>query len=152
MVGECVFCSLLAGEGSAEWVWRGSVASALLPQRSGWLAPGHTLVISNVHAVGVQDIPPHDLQEVALLVQRIAQEMVGAIGALGVNVLNASGSNSDQSIGHLHFHVVPRWADDGLDTWIHGKSSHELGDGWLGDLRRRLASRVQEAAEAFKTT
>ncbi|WP_188897450.1 HIT family protein [Microlunatus endophyticus] len=140
MAADCVFCSLLNGDGSADWVWRGPLASALLPRRYGWLAPGHTLVISNEHAVGVQDVSSDCLQEVALLVQRVAQQMAATIGAQGVNVLNASGQNSDQSVDHLHFHVVPRWADDGLDTWVHGKSSHVLGAGWLDDLRAGLLS------------
>lgn len=140
MTRGCVFCALLTGEGSAEWVWRGRAASALLPLRHGWLAPGHTLVISNEHAVGVQDVSVDALREVILLVQGVAQQMAATFGALGVNVLNASGQNSDQSVDHLHFHVVPRWADDGLDTWVHGRSNHELSDGWLDDLRTSLAS------------
>ncbi|GAB3914190.1 hypothetical protein GCM10011575_18290 [Microlunatus endophyticus] len=141
---DCVFCSLLNGDGSAEWLWRGQSASALLPLRHGWLALGHTLVISNEHAVGVQDVSPHGIQEVALLVQRVAQQMATTIGASGVNVLNASGPNSDQTVDHLHFHVVPRWADDGLDTWVHGRSSHELGDGWFDELRGGLASTISD--------
>lgn len=138
MSAGCVFCSLLSGDGSAEWLYQGPKASALLPLRSGWVAPGHTLVISNEHAVGVQDVSAETLQSVMLLVQRVAQQMAMAIGAAGVNVLNASGPNSDQSVDHLHFHVVPRWADDGLDTWIHGTSRHEPGDSWLDDLRAQL--------------
>jgi len=144
MTSDCVFCSLLNGEASAEWVWRAPAASALLPRRDGWLAPGHTLVISNEHAVGVQDVPSGCLQEVALLVQRVAQQMAATMGAVGVNVLNVSGPNSDQSVDHLHFHVVPRWPDDGLDTWVHGTSSHEAAAGWLDDLRAGLSATASD--------
>lgn len=144
MTQDCVFCSLLTGTASADWVWRGPSASALLPLRHGRLAPGHTLVISNEHAVGVQDVSSDCLQEVAVLCQRVAQQMAAAIGALGVNLLNASGPNSDQSVDHLHFHVVPRWADDGLDTWLQGRSSHELASGWLDDLRAGLSSTASD--------
>lgn len=134
-----VFCRLLRGDGPAEWLWRGDHASALLPLPAGRLAPGHTLAISNEHAVGVQDVSPAGLQATARLVQRVAQNMAAAIGATGVNVLNASGAHSDQSVDHLHFHVVPRWADDQLETWPRGRSSHVLDDGWLNELRVRLA-------------
>lgn len=61
----------------------------------------------NEHAVGVQDVTPSGTVETALLAQRVAQHITEAIGATGVNVLNASGPHSDQSVDHLHFHVVP---------------------------------------------
>lgn len=134
MVLGCVFCELLAGEGDAEWIAYGDEASALLPT-SGVLAPGHTLVISNEHAVGIQDVSTSGLQEVALLVQRVAQRMRDSIGATGVNVLNASGPHSDQSVDHFHFHVVPRWSGDELDTWPGGRSTHVLPTGWIDTLR-----------------
>ena len=70
--------------------------------------------------------------------------MAASIGVVGVNVLDASRRNSDQTVDHLHFHVVPRWAEDGLDAWVHGQSSHELAGGWLDELRGRLASTASD--------
>lgn len=138
MTADCIFCQLLNGEGPAEWLYRGDRASALLPRPQGRLATGHALVISNEHAVGVQDVSPAAMSDTALLVQQVARGMAAAIGATGVNVLNASGPHSDQSVDHLHFHVVPRWAGDSLQTWPQGRSSHEPGDGWLDALRAQL--------------
>lgn len=139
MATDCIFCKLLNGEGPAEWLHRGDSASALLPLAAGRLAPGHTLVIANEHAIGVQDVSPTGMQATALLIQRVAQRMTAAIGATGVNVLNASGPHSDQSVDHLHFHVVPRWAGDDLETWPQGRSTHVLDDGWIQALRTALA-------------
>lgn len=125
----CLFCVLLTEErGDTDWVWRGEHASALQPLPEGRLAPGHTLVMPHEHVVGVQDVSPHGLQAVMLGVQLVARRMSSHLGALGVNVLNASGPGSDQSVRHLHFHVVPRWQDDGLDTWPQGRSSRQVAE------------------------
>lgn len=97
-------------------------------------------MISNEHVVGVQDVSPNGLQDAVHVLQPIAQQMASTIGGRGVNVLNASGENSDQSVDHLHFHVVPRRPDDGLDPWISGQSTHQLGEGWLEDFREHLTT------------
>ncbi len=34
-----------------------------------------------------------------------------------MNVLHASGKDGQQSVFHFHFHLFPRFKDDGLDTW-----------------------------------
>jgi histidine triad (HIT) family protein len=52
--------------------------------------------------------------------------MRSALGATGVNVLNASGTGSEQSVPHLHFHVVPRWSGDGFTTWPTERSRKSL--------------------------
>ncbi|MGB6881751.1 MAG: HIT domain-containing protein, partial [Microgenomates group bacterium] len=41
--------------------------------------------------------------------------------ATGINILNASGKDAQQSVFHLHFHLVPRYLNDGLDMWIKQK-------------------------------
>ena len=120
------------------WVARREDASAFLPLSEGRLSPAHTLVIPNEHVVGVQDASPHALKAVVLLAQEVARAMAVSIGARGVNILNASGPESDQSVSHLHLHVVPRWGGDGLDTWPSTVSSHALEDDWLTSVRAAL--------------
>ncbi|MGW5361864.1 HIT family protein [Actinopolymorpha pittospori] len=124
-MSDCVFCELLDG-GDARWVAREDHAVAFLPLPGGELAPGHTLVIPRAHVVGVLDCEPADLNATIALVQRVGQAMERALGATGVVVLNASGTDSGQSVPHLHFHVVPCWADDEATFWPAEVSAHRM--------------------------
>lgn len=114
-------------------------ASALLPLAEGRLSPAHTLVVPNEHVVGIHDASAESVQAVMLLAQEIARAMEAALGARGVNILSASGPGSDQSVPHLHLHVIPRWQGDGLDTWPSTVSNRPLDDGWLSAVRSALA-------------
>ncbi|MFD3983517.1 MULTISPECIES: HIT domain-containing protein [Streptomyces] len=120
---DCVFCELIR-EDTASWVARGPVACAFTPLDP--LAPGHTLVVPTCHHSDVFVTPPAVLAEVMTLVQRVAEASRAVLNASGVNVLSASGPGSEQSVPHLHFHVVPRWMNDGISTWPAGRSIHRI--------------------------
>ena len=124
---SCVFCDIVTGEAPARWVARQARAVAFLPLPEQALAPGHTLVIPREHAVGVQDVSPAGLSAAALLVQQVARAAEAALGATGVCVLNASGPGSGQNVDHLHFHVVPHWADDEYHAWPDRASDRRPG-------------------------
>lgn len=120
---DCTFCSLMR-EGTARWVFRGPSAAAFAPLNP--LSPGYTLVVPTSHRTDIFDTPPEVLSAVMALVRRVAEKMRTALGAGGVNILSASGPGSEQSVPHLHFHVVPRWPDDGFSTWPVQQSRHRV--------------------------
>ncbi|TDB72704.1 HIT domain-containing protein [Actinomadura sp. KC216] len=120
---ECIFCGLIKS-GTARWITRGSSVAAFAPLSP--LAPGHTLVIPTDHYTDLFDAPPGLLADAMALVQRLATAMRTALGAGGVNMLHASGPNSEQSVPHLHLHVVPRWPADGFSSWPTGRSHHHI--------------------------
>lgn len=134
----CVFCDLVSGRSEVKWLAQRPGALAFLPLAEGRLSEAHILVIPDEHFVGIQDATPDALQAVFLLVQEVARAMASSIGAHGVNILNASGEGSDQSVDHLHMHVVPRWHADGLDTWPSTISGHSLKDDWFESLRTSI--------------
>ena len=112
----CVFCEIVAGRAPAVVIHRTTEAIAFLP-KGGALTPGHALVAPLAHAADLFDVSQQDLEATMLLVKRLSEAMRATLGAGGVNVLNASGPHSEQSVLHLHFHVVPRYEGDGLTTW-----------------------------------
>jgi histidine triad (HIT) family protein len=136
---DCVFCEIVAGRAPAAVVHRSDRAIAFMPN-DGLLAPGHCLVAPLAHSTDLFDVGDEALNATMLLVKRLSEAMRATLGAGGVNVLNASGPHSEQSVFHLHFHVVPRWAGDGFTTWPTERSNVEPID----DVEHQLSNWLEE--------
>ncbi|MFI6699955.1 HIT family protein [Streptomyces sp. NPDC050509] len=74
---------------------------------------------------GVFDTPPDVLAASMPLAQRLAAAMRTALDATGVNILSASGPGSEQSVPHLHIHVVGRRGVSGPVCGV-GRSDRDL--------------------------
>lgn len=111
---DCIFCKIIAGEIPSYKIYEDEYTYAFLDIAGD--AVGHTLVIPKKHYTNVLDIPEKEYLHVMKTVQKISQHYV-KLGYTGVNIMNASGKDAQQSVFHLHFHIFPRKQDDGLDTW-----------------------------------
>lgn len=109
---DCVFCKISAGKMPASIVHEDAETIAFLDIHP--IAPGHVLVMPRAHHATVTEIPPELLQKTALAVQKVARRTVRAMEAEGFNLLVNNGRVSGQLIPHVHFHVIPRKAGDGV--------------------------------------
>ena len=111
---DCIFCKIIAGEIPSYKIYEDKYTYAFLDIAGD--AVGHTLVIPKKHYTNVLDIPEKEYINVMKTVKKISEHYV-ALGYTGVNIMNASGKDAQQTVFHLHFHIIPRKQDDGLDTW-----------------------------------
>jgi diadenosine tetraphosphate (Ap4A) HIT family hydrolase len=81
------------------------------------LLPGHTLVVPKVHYADVYSIPDDALASLISSCKKHALRWREQVGSTGVNILNASGIDAEQSVFHFHFHLFPRFANDGYRAW-----------------------------------
>jgi len=119
----CIFCDLIR-EDSANWVANEEHAVAFEPLREDLLAPGHTLVIPRTHREGLFGPSESELAAVMDLVRRVAAAMRTGLGSTGTFLIQAAGPDSGGTVPHLHFHVIPCWADDEADFWPKERSAH----------------------------
>ena len=53
---------------------------------------------------------------------KVGKAMIAAVGAVAWNVLQNNGEEAGQVVHHVHFHIIPRGAGDGLGfRWPAGK-------------------------------
>lgn len=112
---DCIFCKIVNGEAPCYKIYENEYTLAFLS--IGNEAEGHTLVIPKRHCESILDCDSKTLSHVMDTVKFVSEHYVDDCGYGGVNVLNASGTAAQQSVPHLHFHVVPRKENDGMDTW-----------------------------------
>jgi histidine triad (HIT) family protein len=112
MADDCIFCKIVAGELPATRIDEDERTVAFMD-----IAPwtrGHALVVPKAHATDLGEIGEEDLTAVAAMARRIALRQKERLGAEGVNLLNAFGAAAWQTVFHFHLHVIPRYADDGM--------------------------------------
>jgi histidine triad (HIT) family protein len=47
-------------------------------------------------------------------VQRVGRAIRFALSAEGMNLITSAGEAAEQTVDHVHLHLVPRWKDDGF--------------------------------------
>jgi len=108
---KCIFCRIAADELPASRIYEDRDLLAFMD--IGPLVKGHVLVIPRNHYEGIHDSPPRLLQSLIVTAQRIAKAQLQCLNAEGVNITQSTGAAAGQVVPHIHFHVVPRFADDG---------------------------------------
>lgn len=114
-MNDCLFCKIIDGQIPSYKIYEDDYVYAFLDIACD--VYGHTLVIPKKHCVNVFDADKDYLAHVIAAVQKISRHYVDDCGFDGVNILNASGKAAQQSVFHLHFHIVPRKDGDGVDAW-----------------------------------
>lgn len=79
----------------------------------GPIIKGHTLVIPKTCYDPVTETPDDVLSKLMLISKRIAAAQIKGLGADGVNIIQNNGRAAGQEVPHIHFHVIPRFENDG---------------------------------------
>lgn len=126
-MNDCIFCKIINGQCPSYKIYENDKVYAFLDIACD--AVGHTLVVPKKHFVNVLDCDKEYLDAVIEAVQLISRHYVENCGFDGVDVFNADGKEAEQSVFHLHFHIIPRKQGDGLSMWpLHGTQEMDLAE------------------------
>jgi histidine triad (HIT) family protein len=121
---ECIFCKIVAGEIPCAKVFESDTVLAFLDIAP--VHPGHALVLPKDHHPTLMDIPPALGEDLFKALSAVGGAVMEATGADGLNLMQNNYEAAGQLVHHAHFHLIPRFADDGLKLWA--QSSYETPD------------------------
>jgi histidine triad (HIT) family protein len=119
---DCEFCIIALGrDHSVEVVCEGENWIAFFPLSPA--TPGHTLVIPREHVADLWQVNPSLATELMVAVIRVGRAISQALLPEGMNLITSAGETAEQTVFHLHLHLVPRWRRDGFGRiWpVEGK-------------------------------
>ena len=114
---ECNFCKIVSGILPSYKIYEDKNTLAFAPLKEDIISPRHLVLIPKNHYNDIYDISKEELIHIILATKTIAQKLKERYKAEGINILHASGQAAQQSSFHFHLHLIPRYEDDGLDTW-----------------------------------
>ncbi|WP_298746241.1 HIT family protein [uncultured Brevundimonas sp.] len=134
-----IFARILRGEIPSVKVWEDDHVLAFMdvfPQ-----SEGHVLIVSRTSSARtLLDVEPDVLARLTAATQRTARAVVKALRPDGFQIMQFNGEAGGQTVFHLHFHIVPRWADRPLKGHGHAPMAEPA-------TLRGLADRIAAAIE-----
>lgn len=94
--------------------------------------PGHTLFVPKESCENMLCTSDDALAHLFSVAKKIAPAILASVGASGFNFNTNNGSVAGQEIMKTHFHLIPRFENDGYKMWGHRDATpdelKELGD------------------------
>jgi len=119
---DCIFCKIVAGEIPCHKLYEDDKVLGFLD--IGPVSRGHAILIPKNHAATLDALSGDDAAAIGRMLPSVGRAVVAAAGAFAWNVLQNNGKAAGQAVGHVHFHIIPRFDDAGLDfQWPAGELS-----------------------------
>lgn len=141
MTTECPFCLIVAGDAPARVVYADDHSIAFLPLNPA--TPGHTLVVPKEHVEDFFALSEASALPLGNAVSKVARAVRSAVSADGMNLITSSGVAAQQTVFHLHIHVLPRMEGDAVgDIW---PPDRPMAASEADALRARISGAVDES-------
>ncbi|MDD4995664.1 MAG: HIT family protein [Patescibacteria group bacterium] len=112
---DCIFCKIISGEIPGVRVYEDEKFLAFLDINP--VNPGHTLVVPKKHFENILDTDEDVLCDMGKVLKKIGQAVCRGMGTDAFNLMQNNGRTAGQVVSHLHWHIVPRYPDDGIKLW-----------------------------------
>lgn len=108
---DCIFCKIIANEIPCYKIYEDSNTLAFLDISKDCY--GHTLVIPKTHHKNIFEIDQQSLSHL-IKTTKLVCDHYKSLGFDGVNIITNNDESAEQSIPHIHFHIIPRKENDNL--------------------------------------
>jgi histidine triad (HIT) family protein len=108
-MADTIFSKIIAGEIPCHRVYEDDKVLAFLDINP--LSKGHTLIIPKEPAVTLDQLSDESAAAIGRVLPRLARAILQATGAAAYNVLQNNGVGAHQAVMHVHFHIIPKYAD-----------------------------------------
>lgn len=135
---DCIFCKIIQGDIPSAKVYEDDNVYAFLDISQ--VTKGHTLVIPKEHTKNIYETSPEVAKELFARIPIIANAIKKSYNPLGMNVLNNNESAAEQSVFHLHLHLIPRYGEG--DGYSPNWTVHT--DDYNSDELQEVASTIYE--------
>lgn len=112
---DCIFCKIIKREAPADIIYEDEEFLGFLNINSIHL--GQSLLTPKKHYENLYELPDDTLGKMATLLKKISATVKKTVGADGINIIMNVESAAGQIVPHAHFHIIPRFVDDGYKHW-----------------------------------
>ena len=131
-----IFARILRGEAPCVRICESDTTLAIMdvmPQ-----ADGHVLVLPKEAAIEIYELSPEASAACIRTVQQVAAAIRRALAPDGLLVAQFNGAAAGQTVPHVHFHLIPRWAGHELRPHAREMAATEKLEELAGRIRGAL--------------
>ncbi|HDE7992772.1 TPA: HIT family protein [Staphylococcus aureus] len=137
-MSETIFGKILTGEIPSFKVYEDDYVYAFLDISQ--VTKGHTLLIPKKASANIFETDEETMKHIGAALPKVANAIKRAFSPDGLNIIQNNGEFADQSVFHIHFHLIPRYEND-IDGFGYKWETHE--DILDNDAKQQIAEQIQ---------
>lgn len=137
-MSETIFGKILTGEIPTFKVYEDDYVYAFLDISQ--VTKGHTLLIPKKASANIFETDEETMKHIGAALPKVANAIKRAFNPDGLNIIQNNGEFADQSVFHIHFHLIPRYEND-IDGFGYKWETHE--DILNNDAKQQIAEQIQ---------
>lgn len=137
-MSETIFGKILTGEIPSFKVYEDDYVYAFLDISQ--VTKGRTLLIPKKASANIFETDEETMKHIGAALPKVANAIKRAFNPDGLNIIQNNGEFADQSVFHIHFHLIPRYEND-IDGFGYKWETHE--DILDNDAKQQIAEQIQ---------
>ena len=137
-MSETIFSKIISGEIPSFKIYENDYVYAFLDISQ--VTKGHTLLVPKKVSANIFETDEETMKHIGVALPKVANAIKAAFNPDGLNINQNNGEFADQSVFHLHFHLIPRYEND-IDGFGYKWETHE--DTINDDAKKEIAEQIQ---------